>query len=123
MVVTAYGMKERKNTYWYEAHWEEMKPVTETKRKALLACKAAPNPYTLDTLRAARNKSQLTARRCANTYWLNLCRNIQSAADTGNVRGMYQGIKMATGPVSSKSAPLKSKSGEILTDPGNQMKR
>ncbi|GAA6105796.1 zinc finger protein 2 homolog isoform X1 [Tachysurus ichikawai] len=36
--ITSYG-KESKNTNWYEANWEEMEPMTEAKRKALLAYK------------------------------------------------------------------------------------
>lgn len=86
--ISAYGMKELKNAGWYEAHWEEMKPETEAKRKTLLVYKPAPNPSTLDTLIAARVRSQLTARSCANIYWLNVCRSIRSAANTENVRGM-----------------------------------
>ena len=122
-VITAYGKKARKNADWFEAHWEEMEPVTEAKRKALLAYKTTPSPSTLADLKAARKASQQTARHCANTYWLNLCSSIQTTADTGNARGMYEGIKKATGPAPSKSAPLKSKTGEVITDQAKQFER
>ncbi|PIK37320.1 hypothetical protein BSL78_25845 [Apostichopus japonicus] len=36
---------------------------------------------------------------------------------------MYEGIRQATGPAVKKSAPLKTKSGEIITDPNKQMDR
>ena len=36
---------------------------------------------------------------------------------------MYDGIKKAQGPVQSKTAPLKSSTGEIITDRGEQMER
>jgi hypothetical protein len=36
---------------------------------------------------------------------------------------MYEGIKKATGPTPSKTAPLKSKTGEFITDQEEQMKR
>jgi hypothetical protein len=121
--ITAYGKKERKNTDWYEANWEAMEPVTEAKRKALLAYKAAPSPSTLQALRTARNNAQRTARHCVNAYWLNLCTSIQTAADTGDARGMYEGIKKATGPPSSKTAPLKSKTGVVITDQEKQLQR
>ena len=121
--LSAFGKRERRNADWYESHWEEMQPVTEAKRKALLAYKQNPCPSTRDALRAARNKAQQTARRCANDYWLNLCSKIQTAADTGNARGMYDGIKTATGPTAFKTAPLKSKAGEIIKDQDNQLKR
>ena len=56
----------RKNADWFEACWEEMQPVTEAKRKVMLARKQNPSPSTFDTLRAARSKAQQTAHRCAN---------------------------------------------------------
>ena len=121
--ITAYGKKARKNADWFEAHWEGMEPVTWAKRKALLAYKTTPSPSTLADLKVARKASQRTARHCANTYWLNLCSSIQTAADTGNARGMYEGIRKATGPAPSKSAPLKSKTGEVITDQAKQLER
>lgn len=61
---------------------------------------------TLCTLREARSEAQQMARRCANNYWLELSANIQAASDTGNIRGMYEGIKQANGPSIKKTAPL-----------------
>ena len=66
--MAAFGKKERKNADWFESFWEEMQPVTEAKRKAMLAHKQNPSPSTRATLRAARSKAQKTARRCANEY-------------------------------------------------------
>lgn len=83
--IGAYGKAERKNAYWYEAHWEDMEPMTEAKRKALLAYKATPSPIIPEALRAAKKTAQQTACHCANTYWQNLCRSIQTAAKSGNV--------------------------------------
>ena len=111
--IDSYGKKEQKSADWYEAHWEEMEPVTEAKRKAYLAYKAKPSPSTLEALRATRKKAQQTAHHCANTYWLNLCTSIQTAAQTGNTRGMYEGIKKATGPTPTRplhSNPRQAKS-------------
>ena len=121
--IISYGKRERKNADWYEANWEEMESVTEAKRKALLAYKAAPSPGTLQALRNAKKNAQKTARHCANIYWLNLCNSIQTAADTGDARGMYEGIKKAIGPSISKTAPLKSKTGEDITDQSKQLQR
>ena len=96
--ITAYRKKARKNTDWFDAHWEEIEPVTEAKRKALLAYKATPSPSTLADLKAARKASHHTARH-------------------------YEDIKKATGPAPSKSAPLKSKTGEVITDQAKQLER
>ena len=100
-----------------------MVPVIETKREALLAYKHNPCEKTLSALRSARSIAQRTARCCANDYWLKLCESIQNSADCGNVRGMYDGIKKAVGPTVRKMAPLKSISGEMLTDRDKQMER
>ena len=58
------------------------------------------------------------ARRCSNDYWLQLCSQIQLAADTGNINGMYDGTKQALGPIQKKSDPLKSATGVIIQDRG-----
>ena len=78
----------------------------------------------LASLQEARRKSQQLARHCANEYWMKLSSSIEEASNTGNARGMYEGIKQqATGPNVKKIAPLKSKTGEIITDGKKQMKR
>ena len=45
------------------------------------------------------------------------------AADCGHAKGMYEGIKTATSPTSVKTAPLKSKTGEVITDQSIQLQR
>ena len=121
--ILTYGKNEHKNADWFEANITEMEPVINAKRIALINYKIDPSQRNLQALRAARSKAQQTARRCANDYWLQLSQNIQRASDTGNVRAMYEGIKQATGKPKKKSAPLKSKTGEIITDRGKQMGR
>ena len=88
-----------------------MTPVIEAKRNALTAYKANPSEQNLHILRAARSKVQQCARQCANDYWLQLCSQIQIAADTGMV--MYDGIKQPLGPTQKKTAPLKSATGVV----------
>ncbi|XP_047472781.1 uncharacterized protein LOC125027721 [Penaeus chinensis] len=95
--ISACGKKEQKNADWFEAHWDKKESVVEAKRKALLAYKNALNTTTLTALRIARKTSQQTTRLCANTNWLNLCSRIQLAADIGDAKGIYEGIKKATG--------------------------
>ena len=100
-----------------------MQPLIEEKRAALRKNKKCPTRLTGNALKAARRKCQRKARQCANNYWLNLASQIQVAADTGNIRAMYEGIKKATGPNKRKTAPLKSKRGEVISDKGKQMDR
>ena len=65
----------------------------------------------------------MTARECANSYWLSLCKSIQDAADTGDVRRMYKGIEKAAGPPTSKIARLNVKTDETISDPSQQLDR
>ena len=41
----------------------------------------------------------------------------------GNIRGMYDGIKKALGPTLNKTAPLRSSTGEVITNRGHQLER
>ena len=48
---------------------------------------------------------------------------IQAASDMGDSRTMYKKIKVALGPTISKCAPIKSESGESITDQKKQLNR
>ena len=118
-----FGRQQGKSQDWFETYSGELSAVMENKRLALLKHKQRPTRYTLQALQTARSKAQKTARRCANDYWLQLCEDIQTAADKGNIRGVYDGIKKATCPILQKTAPLKSTTGETIKDKGKQMER
>ena len=93
------------------------------KRAALVEYKHSPNEKSLQALRAARGKVQQTAR-CANKNWQQLSNDIKTAAGTGNIKRMYEGIKCALGQTQTKMPPpLQSASGEVTTDKGEQMER
>ena len=119
----AYGRKVRRSVDWYEANLVVMEPTTTAKRQAFIRWKKDPNSKNLHSLRKARSESQKAARKCANNYWIQLSTAIEQASTSGNIRAMYEGIRQATGPAIKKSAPLKSKSGEIITDSNKQMDR
>ncbi|XP_038066715.1 uncharacterized protein LOC119736778 [Patiria miniata] len=119
----AFGKKQKKTQDWFEANSSELNPVIEEKHAALLEHKRNPSQATQQALKSARSKVQKRARRCANDYWLQLCKDIQTSADTGNIRGVYDGIKRAMGPTQTKVAPLKSSTGEVIKDKAKQMDR
>uniref|UniRef100_A0A2C9KAG3 Endonuclease/exonuclease/phosphatase domain-containing protein n=1 Tax=Biomphalaria glabrata TaxID=6526 RepID=A0A2C9KAG3_BIOGL len=98
-------------------------PVIRAKRDALATYKAKPTQRNLLNLKEARAYAQRTARICANEYWVELSESIQLAAQVGNIRGMYEGIQKALGPSQNKTTPLKSTTGEIITDKCQQMHR
>ncbi|XP_066294595.1 uncharacterized protein [Branchiostoma lanceolatum] len=121
--MATFGRKTTQSHDWFDAKSTEMAPVMEAKRAALAEYKRTPSERNLHVLRAARNKVKQTARRCANEYWSKLSEDIHIAAIIGNIRGMYDGIKRALGPTQSKTAPLKSTTGEEITDKMLQMER
>ena len=96
--LATFGKRSSKSHNWFEAKSTVMTPVIEAKRAALAEYNCTPSERKLQILRIARSKAQQTARRCTNEYWTELSENIQSATITGNIRGMYDGIKKALGP-------------------------
>jgi len=121
--IESFGKRTTTSPDWFEAYSETMLPVIEEKRLALSAYKTRSTRSNLHKLRTARQRVQATARKCANEFWLNLCSEIQTSADRGNIQRMYDGIKKALGPTQKKCAPLKSASGEVLKDRDQQMTR
>ena len=95
--------------------------MTEAKKKALLTYKRNPSSSTHDACRPTRINVQQTAHHCTKGYWLKLCSKIQNAADTGNAKEMDYGIKKATGLSATKTALLKTKSGEVITYQSRQL--
>ena len=118
-----FGKRGRKNEDWFEAGIEELEPAINAKRSALIEYKIQSSETTLAAYREARNSANRVARKCANDYWLKLCSDIQISAECGNICAMCEGIKKAFGPSAIKIAPLKSTSGDIITDQGKQMER
>lgn len=121
--VNTFGKRVRKDPDWFEAGISKLEPAISSKRTALLNHKQDPCPKTLAALRKARSDVQRIARQCANDYWQNLCQDIQLSADCGNIHAMFEGLKKAFGPSKIKTAPLKSTTGEIITDCSKQMER
>ncbi|XP_068741873.1 craniofacial development protein 2-like [Montipora capricornis] len=118
-----FGKKISKHNDWFFAKSSEMIPVIDAKLAVLAEYMRSSSEKSLLALRAARSKVQQTARRCASKYWKQLSDSIQSAAGSGNIRGMYEGIKTALGPTQGKTAPLKITCGEVITDKGKQVDR
>ena len=99
--LATFGRNTSKSPDWFEAKSTEMSPAIDAKRAALAEYKQSPSERNLQILRAARSKARQTARRCANEYWTEPSVTIQTAAISGNIRGMYDGIKTAMGPTPS----------------------
>ncbi|KAJ8391209.1 hypothetical protein AAFF_G00096380 [Aldrovandia affinis] len=121
--LSAFGKKQGRTNDWFEANSLKPEPIIKEKCTAFINYKCTPNNTTLQTLRTARRKVQQASRRCATEYWLQLCKSLQSSVDTGNIPGMYYGIKKAMGPTPHTTAPLKSATGETISDRSKQLDR
>jgi hypothetical protein len=121
--IDTFGKRAKKNEDWFEAGIDLLDPVIAAKGTTLLEYKRQPSAKNLVIYRKARNNAKNVSWKCANDYWLKLCGDVQSAADSGNTRAMYEGMKKAFGPSVTKVASLKSTSGEIIKDRSKQMER
>ena len=98
-------------------------PLLERKRAAHLAHQLHKSSETHSALKTLKAEVQKVSRTCANDYWMNLCQEIQSAADTGDAQTMYAKINVALGPRVNVCAPLKSADGIDICDKAGQLDR
>ena len=120
---SSFGRKRKRNKDWFRASHYILNPAIEKKKKALIRYKTTSTRKSHQHLKEMRKETRKLARQCANNYWVDLATKIQASADFGDIRGLYEGIKEATGPTRKRSAPLKTKEGNTITDKDQQMTR
>ena len=98
-------------------------PLLEAKSEAHIVHNNRPTRASNRTLRTVQIELQRISRGCANKFWNSLCDEIQTAADKGNQRKLYQGIHKVTKPTTKRVCPLKSKDSTIITDTTKQLAR
>lgn len=111
----AFGYQKAETQDWYGENLATLQPLLEAKRHAALNHRMSSSPETRSKLIQAKANLQRTVRHCVNSYWSQLCNNIQASADAGNFSDMYSGIKRALGPIPRKTAPLKEADGSTIT--------
>ncbi|XP_038073012.1 uncharacterized protein LOC119741333 [Patiria miniata] len=121
--VSAFGRCSRKQPDWFRDSADILLPAPENKRSARNKCRLINTRSSKAALRAAKSTVQRLTRAALQRYWSHLSDRIQRCADSGDLRGLYQGIKEAIGPTPKKSAPLLSSTGAILTDQTAQLDR
>jgi hypothetical protein len=118
-----FGHRKRRNPDWYIASLDTIQPALEEKRQALLRLKSRPTRQSQDNFRKARSMAQKTVRKCMEDYWDDLCSRIETARDTGNIKGMYESIRTATGPSAQTGGVIKSKDGTVIEDKQEKLNR
>ena len=121
--LATYSKKVKQNPDWYIASLPIIQPVLEEKRKALIQLKVRPTRQARFAHCVARANAQRAVRACAREYWHSICLDIETARDHGDTRGMYAGIKRATGPTAQTSGVLKQKDGTVINDKSEKLNR
>ena len=97
--VDTFGKKTSKTCDLFGTKEDVMMPVIEYKRSAHLKYVNLPSSKNfLELDEHARKKIQQATRKCANEFWVELSQTIQLATNTGNIHGVYDGVKKAIGP-------------------------
>ena len=108
---------------WFTENSMTLIPLIEAKKALSTEFNKTPCQGTSAKLKEAKANLQREIRRCANNYWVDLCKSIQEAHDRGDMKTAYSKMKAALGPPASKSAPLKSIGGEAIIDRNDQLAR
>ncbi|GFS11625.1 craniofacial development protein 2 [Elysia marginata] len=98
----------KKNEDWFKAGIDLLDPAIAAKGTSHVEYTRKQSAKNLAINRKSLYNAKTISRKCANDYWLRLCGDIQSAADSGNTRAMYEGMKKASGASVVKVASLKS---------------
>lgn len=121
--LSAFGIRSRRQPDWFTDNADTLLPALQTKRIARNKVRIRNTRSAKAEYRKAKNLVQRCTREALHHYWKQLSNRIQTCSDTGDLRGLYSGIKEAIGPIPKRSAPLLSINGEILHDPSEQLKR
>lgn len=117
------GFLKRKQPDWYSASVDVISPILSEKRRLRNAYMSNPSQENADRFKEIKSKAQRVSRQCFEKYWNDLSSRIQLCSDTGNLRGLYKGIKEALGPKPRRIAPVLDANGQVLTDSSQQMTR
>ena len=121
--VESFGIKRLPRKDRMAENADILEPLLSIKNKAHKNHINKPTRSTNTKLKEACCQFQKAARSCANNHCNILCDEIQQAADVGDLREMYRGLRKATGPSAKKVCPLKSTTGELITDSTKQLER
>ena len=89
----SFGKKKHTNKNWFEENINVLLPLIKIKRQAHVDYQHDPSSTSLKRLREARKTFRKTARKCANEFWLKTSAGIQAAADRGDTKSVYDGIR------------------------------
>lgn len=121
--LSSFGRRTVKQPDWFRHHADTLHQALAEKRAARLAVMQDPSPQATSLWKQSRSKVQRLTREAKHNYWSDISKRAEDCSATGNTGGMYQALKEALGPPVKKSSPLRSLTGELLTNPDDQLDR
>ena len=94
----SFGKKNHANKNRFKENINVLLPLIKIKRQAHVDYQNDPSSKSFKRLCEARNTFRKTATKCANEFWLKTSASIQPAADRGDTKLVYHGIRKAVGP-------------------------
>ena len=118
------GSVTRKHEDWFDENSSELKTLIENRNKARVD---NLNRNTRSTKAKLRHHNRVLQKRCRelkNQWWLNKAAELQTLADTNNVKGFYQSMKAVWGPrLCSPDQLLARDKNTVQTDKQDLLKR
>lgn len=109
---------------WFDENCEELKELINERNTARNSMLFRNTRSTKAKYTKANSKLQNRCRELKNSWWLAKAAELQSLADTNDMKGFYQSMKAVWGPnVSHPDQLLASDNSTLLTDKGELLKR
>jgi len=87
---------------WFKTHASLLLPTVDSKRSVRLSYLQHNTHSNRGALKQACHNVQQVTCTPMQAYWSTLCDRITSSVSTGNIRGVFKGVKKALGTVPKK---------------------
>ena len=118
------GFSVRKHRDWFDENDPLIRPLLKQLHDLhIKAAEDSNNIANADLYRACKQQVQRSLRNMKDAWWQARAAELQDAADRRDFKTFYQGLKAVHGPKHKKSPSVKTKDGDLLTDPSEVLKR
>ena len=124
LAVETVGFCQRKHQDWFDDNDSEIKKILAEKQRAHQEYLSDPTSLSKETkFLAIRSQVQAKVRQLKNKWWADKADELQNYADKHNSRAFFTGLKSVYGPSQQTSAPVKSRTGTLLTEKSDILDR
>ena len=119
----AYGHRSKARPDRFHDNANLLLSAVAAKRSARLKVTVRNSRSAHRELQAAKRTVQCLTRFAVSRCWEDLSTRIQQCADSGDLQGLYSGIREAIGRIPKKLSPLLAADGALLADTSAQLAR